>query len=169
VTGWAGSPITGQEHNVEQSDQAAVKTINDILQIQALKARYCGAVDRLPDREAEAVATIGTIFAEDVEGGVGNNITHGRDALIAFLVHRVGRTKKWLWHSIHTPLIEVEGDSATARWTAYIYMMDKDSSKVENAIGRYSDIFRRTQDGWRMSSSRWIPEQVLNVSCLWLE
>jgi hypothetical protein len=144
-----------------------VNTSNDLVDIQALKTRYCAAVDQLPDQEAESVAKIRALLTEDMEGSGGGNIHRGREAVIDFLIYSVGRGHKWLWHSVHSPVIDVAGDQAKGQWTALVYMMEKHSPVVRQLIGRYVETYRRTSLGWRISASRWVPESVLDVSQQW--
>ena len=151
---------------MESSDFEA-RTIRDVLEIQALKARYCAAVDQLPHHEEDAVIKLRSMFAEDMDGGSGDKVSHGREAVIDFLVRHVGQTHQWLWHTIHSPIIDVVGDSAKGQWTAFVFMMDRDSATVKNAIGRYFESYRRMGSGWHISSSRWAPESIVDVSPLW--
>jgi hypothetical protein len=63
-----------------------------------------------------------------------------------------------LWHSIHTPRIDVTGDTAVGRWTLIVRMKRKGSATFDELFGRYLDEFRRTPKGWRISSVRFIQE-----------
>ncbi len=86
----------------------------------------------------------------------------GRKAVIAFLVDAIITTNDSLWHSLSTPRIEVNDDTATGHWTVMVRMKHKGSEAVEILYGRYVDEFRRTPAGWRISSVRFIQELPLD-------
>ena len=83
---------------------------------------------------------------------------NGRKAVIEFLVGTIVATNESLWHSIHSPRIDVTGDTATGHWTLMVRMKRKQSTVFDTLYGRYLDEFRRTQRGWRISSVRFIQE-----------
>jgi SnoaL-like domain len=63
-----------------------------------------------------------------------------------------------VWHSIHTPRMDVTGDTAVGRWTLIVRMRRKGSTTSDELFGRYLDEFRRTPNGWRISAVRFIQE-----------
>lgn len=58
-----------------------------------------------------------------------------------------------MWHSVHSPVIEVNGDEATGRWTllAMAVPIDKPSAPPFSVYGRYIDSFRRVGGVWQQS------------------
>lgn len=132
--------------------------VADVLAIQSLKAAYCEAADLLPTDIAAAAEGLAAVFAPDATADYGAGLLEGRDAIIGFLVDRIGPVRAWLWHAIHTPLVEVDGDTAIARWTVVAMMRDKGSDRIERAYGRYANRMVRTADGWRIAAMRWIEE-----------
>ena len=131
---------------------------DDFVEIQNLKARYCETVDRgardpegLPIRLAE-------IFAEDAIGDYGTGLLEGRAAIIEFLMTQICAPLDWLFHALHTPRIEIDGDSATGHWTVIAQSRAIGTDSIETLIGRYQDSFRRTSSGWRIASIRGRPD-----------
>jgi hypothetical protein len=135
-----------------------ISRMNDILHLQAMKATYCETVDACTSDGAKAAARLAELFTEDVQADYGMGPLNGRNAVIEFLVSAIVANNDSLWHSIHTPRIDVSGDAATGHWTLMVRMKRKQSTLFETLHGRYLDEFRRTQQGWRISSIRFIQE-----------
>lgn len=133
-------------------------TVADTLAIQTLKALYCEGADLLPTDAARAAEVLGGVFTPDAVADYGNGLLEGRAAIIGFLVDGISPVRDWLWHAIHSPLVEVRGDEADARWTIVAMMRDKGSESIERAYGRYADRLVRTPEGWRIAAMRWIEE-----------
>jgi ketosteroid isomerase-like protein len=106
----------------------------------------------------KAAARLAQLLTEDVHADYGMGPLNGRNAVIEFLVGTIVATNDSLWHSIHTPRIDVSGDTATGHWTLMVRMKRKHSTMFDTLYGRYLDEFRRTQQGWRISSIRFIQE-----------
>lgn len=133
-------------------------TVADMLAIQTLKAVYCEGADLLPADAARAAEVLTSVFTADATADYGAGLLEGRDAIVKFLVDQISPVRAWLWHAIHSPLIEVDGDVARARWTIVAMMRDKGSDVIERAYGRYADRLVRTPQGWRIAEMRWIEE-----------
>jgi hypothetical protein len=132
--------------------------VKDILHLQAMKAIYCETVDACTADDGTAAARLAELLTEDVHADYGMGPLHGRNAVIEFLVSAIAANNDSLWHSIHTPRIDVSGDTATGRWTLMVRMKRRHSTVFEALYGRYLDEFRRTQQGWRISCVRFIQE-----------
>jgi ketosteroid isomerase-like protein len=135
-----------------------ISRLSDLLQLQALKAAYCETVDACVKAGAAAAARLGDLFTEDVRADYGMGPLIGRNAVTGFLVDAIVANNDALWHSIHTPRIDVTGDTAVGRWTLIVRMKRKGSAAFDELFGRYLDEFRRTPKGWRISSVRFIQE-----------
>jgi ketosteroid isomerase-like protein len=140
------------------SDERQISRVNDVLQLQAIKATYCEIVDACTRDSGTAAARLAGLFTEDVHADYGMGPLNGRDAVIEFLVGAIVANNDSLWHAIHTPRIDVSGDTATGHWTLMVRMKQKNSTVFDTLYGRYFDEFRRTQQGWRISSVRFIQE-----------
>jgi ketosteroid isomerase-like protein len=140
------------------SNEKQITRVNDILHLQAMKATYCDAVDACTKDGDKAAARLAELLTEDVHADYGMGPLNGRQAVIEFLVGTIVATNDSLWHSIHTPRIDVSGDAATGQWTLMVRTRQKKSTTFDTLYGRYLDEFRRTQQGWRISSVRFIQE-----------
>lgn len=135
-----------------------LRRLQDTIQLQALKAVYCEAVDDCVKDAGRAAARLQDIFTADATGDYGAGVLQGRDAVIGFLMNAIGAGSDSTWHAIHSPRIEIDGDAGVGRWTIMARRRPKGSRDVETIIGRYCDDFRRTSDGWRISCVRFIRE-----------
>ena len=120
-------------------------------EIQNLKARYCEAVDGGTGDPTAMRIALGALFAEDMQADYGTGMLQGRAAVIEYLAEVICRPHAWLYHSLHTPLVEVDGDLATGRWTIIAYSRLHSSPDKQTQIGRYRDRFVRATEGWRFS------------------
>ncbi len=143
-------------------NQLRTDQIQDVLQLQAIKATYCETADACIRGSGGAAECFNALFTEDVHADFGLGALEGRKAVIAFLVDAIITTNDSLWHSLSTPRIEVNDDTATGHWTVMVRMKHKGSEAVEILYGRYVDEFRRTPAGWRISSVRFIQELPLD-------
>jgi ketosteroid isomerase-like protein len=157
--------ITTVDHHVKQCQgrggrmSGEISKLSDLLQLQEIKATYCETVDACMHDGGKAAARFGELFTEDVRAdyGVGPPLD-GRRAVIEFLVGAIVGNNDALWHSIHTPRINVNGDTGVGHWTLMVRMRRKGSATFDTLYGRYLDEFRRTPQGWRISSVRFIQE-----------
>jgi hypothetical protein len=92
-----------------QNDRVA-----DVLAIQNVKAGYCQAADMFPTDSAAAATLLEQVFLPRARADYGKGIIEGRDDIIHFLVNQVGIAHDWVYHSFHTPNINVDGDTALA-------------------------------------------------------
>ena len=135
-----------------------LQEVQDILAIQAVKAFYCESVDSAGKDSANASLKLTDMFAEDVKSNYGIGVLEGREAVINFLVNMVGAGTEWSLHAIHSPRVEVNGDTAVGHWTAITRSRRKGADTISVSVGRYRDEFRRTRDGWCFTSIHFIRE-----------
>lgn len=85
-----------------------------------------------------------------VPGDVGR-VVRGREALADFAAHFSRPPQGWHKHLVIEPLIEVEGDAASA--TSYFAVLrDEGDQPILWVFGRYRDTLVRCADGrWRFS------------------
>lgn len=122
-----------------------------VLAIQNLKARYCAVADSAAGDPEGALAAFGSVFLPDVEADYGFEPMLGADALGRFLCTAIAGNSEWVLHMIHTPMIQIDGDTATGDWTVMAHLKRRESGQVDLVRGRYSDEFRLTPEGWRIS------------------
>ncbi len=129
---------------------ARVQVLEDIEEIRKLKAAYCAACD--DDHNGDRVADL---FIE--EGGVwgsGGSLCNGLDEIRAFMfgIRSAGFMARSA-HQVFNPVIEVDGDSATADWRfLMMYTVAGRDDAFVRIIGRYEDEYVRTADGWRFKT-----------------
>lgn len=121
--------------------------------VKSLRRRYCHALDSFDaDRWLQ-------LFAADGELVVGANgppesrgTYNGHGELRSFL-ETVREERTYMRHMVHTPVIDVEGGSATGEW--YFEALITTSDSVHRWVqGEYVDAYRRTDDGWVFESVR---------------
>ena len=114
--------------------------------IQNLLAKYCFLVDR------GSAEDIGSLFWEDATVRFGDNVHHGSaEAIRGFdrWIRKMRDPVAGLRHVLHTPLIEIDGDRATAE--AY-YDADGHSRRRGRRIslrGVYRDVLVKRDGQWR--------------------
>lgn len=121
------------------------------LAIANLKALYCLAADTAAGDPDKAKILFADIFTDDFVGDYGFDLMHGPDAIIAFLCTAIAGGSAWMIHMLHSPRIEIRGDAATGDWTVLVHSRRLESGEMMVVLGRYSDVFRLTPDGWRIA------------------
>lgn len=123
--------------------------LQDELAVRALVERYADAVNR---RDAADWAVLWTddgvweVFGTEIEG---------RDAVVAAWSAAMQRFS-FVFHVVHSAVIEVRGDRATGRWTVSEQLVD---AKGEPGIllALYHDDYRRQAGAWRIARRRLEP------------
>ncbi|WP_426000005.1 nuclear transport factor 2 family protein [Caulobacter sp. DWR1-3-2b1] len=122
-----------------------------VLAIQNLKARYCAVADSAASDPDGALRAFGSVFLPDVAADYGFEPTVGAEALGRFLCTAIAGNSEWVLHMIHTPMIEIAGETATGDWTVMAHLKRRETGEVDLVRGRYSDEFRLTPEGWRIA------------------
>jgi ketosteroid isomerase-like protein len=121
---------------------------SDWLEICNLKARYCRCLDTKDWAGYAAVFTDDLIL--DTSGSGGERI-EGRDAAVAYV--RSSVEAAITTHHVHTPEIEVDGDTATGIWA----MQDRNiwpAGRKLLGFGHYHEVYRRVEGQWLIAESR---------------
>ncbi len=124
--------------------ETRVRELEDILEIEQLKATYCYAVD---DGELDGLMERFTADAVWDGGPIGR--FEGRETIRAFLAGLPEQLSFWL-HLVMNPEIRVNGDRATACW----YLIEPCSGRGrqgERAIwgaGTYDERYARVDGVW---------------------
>lgn len=120
----------------------------DWLAIHNLKARYCRLLDT-KDWEGW-----GQLFTEDFHqdvSGSGGGVFEGREAAVATTRQSIETAKTA--HQVHSPEIEIDGDSATAIWALEDRVVWGDGRAL-TGWGHYHERYVRTADGWRIAEQK---------------
>ncbi|MDF1605252.1 nuclear transport factor 2 family protein [Nocardioides sp. YIM 152315] len=118
--------------------------MDDITAISQLKYRYLRTLDT---KDWDGFAAC---FLPEATGDYNGLVFDDRDALVTYMRDNLGDGMLTM-HQVHHPEIDVDGDTASARW----YLQDKVivpafRFMLEGAAF-YSDRYQRTSDGWRVS------------------
>jgi hypothetical protein len=120
------------------------------LAIANLKARYCAAADLSANDPDQARRLLAEIFADDFVGDYGMGLLNGAQAITDFLCTAISGNSLWVLHMLHSPRIDIDGDGATGDWTVLVKLKRRSTGAVDTVMGRYSDLFRLTPQGWRI-------------------
>lgn len=121
------------------------------LAIANLKARYCFAADLAATDPYQARILFADIFTDDFYGEYGVEPLVGAGAITDFLCTAIAASSEWMIHMMGSPRIEIRGESATGDWTILVHSLRKEDGELGVIRGRYSDEFRLTEQGWRIS------------------
>ncbi len=131
---------------------ARLERLEAVSQIQYVKGRYGELVDGLSQRlDWEKLTALGELFTEDTFVDFVTVQLHGRQAVLDLYGGVMQKNFSWVWHSFHSPVIEVNGDRASGRWTLQGLTIGHDSPIPIAVYGRYKDEFVRSTAGWRIS------------------
>jgi uncharacterized protein (TIGR02246 family) len=124
-----------------------IRKLEDIEEIKQLKARYAAACDKNYDADA-----IAALFTEDAvwDGGALGK-AEGREKIRKFF-RRAPEFFSFAIHNVMNPIIEVDGDCATAQW--YLLQpatMAKGNQAVWLAAA-YDDRYVRVGGQWMFKS-----------------
>jgi hypothetical protein len=125
---------------------------HDALAIANLKARYCMAADMAAQDGTAARSLFWGLFTDDFIGNYGDAPIVGASAITVFLCTAIAGGSRWMIHMLHSPLIHIDGDRARGDWTVLVHSRRRDTGAMMQVLGRYSDAFIRTKDGWRLSA-----------------
>ncbi|WP_340589070.1 nuclear transport factor 2 family protein [Erythrobacter alti] len=124
----------------------------DALEIANLKATYCLAADSSTSDADAARAKFADLFVDDFVGDYGFRMLNGPQEITDFMIEAIGGGSEWMIHALGSPLIKVDGDTATGDWTIQVESRRREGQGLMTVVGRYSDTFRKTSDGWRFAS-----------------
>ena len=121
--------------------EKTVRRLADIEDIKQLKARYANACDE--DYNPDKLAPL---FIEDAiwDGGI-LGYAEGRTAIHEFF-SASSALVPFAVHQITTPLIEIDGDTATGKWYLWQPMVFGGEALWMSAI--YNDKYVRQDDQW---------------------
>jgi SnoaL-like domain len=126
--------------------------------ILTIKHRYGELVDRLSSRIDQAdIKALGELFTEDAFVDFVVVKLPGRQAILDLYGGAMQKNFAWVWHSFHSPIVEVNGDRASGRWTLQGLTIAHNSPTPTTVYGRYADEFVRTPQGWRLSKMVLLP------------
>jgi SnoaL-like domain len=137
------------------STSLELQRLIDIEDIRQLKARFGFLMDAFCGPHEESLARdFGALFTEDatIDSAAFGHFK-GRAQILDLFGKAIPSQMQTMWHSFQNPLIEINGDVATGRWTmmAYIYPANAQPSTPVLTFGRYVDEYRRVDGSWRLA------------------
>lgn len=125
--------------------------LEDIEAIKQLKYAYVRALDTCD------MVALERLFTEDAKvdyrGGSYRLEAEGRPAIIAALGEAF-HAEFVAAHTVHMPVIEIAGDTATGLWTLRDYAMNlADGNHVTEGTAHYRDLYVRGAGGWQIAAS----------------
>ncbi len=118
----------------------------DELAIRSLAAAYADAVNR---RDADGMAAVLTPDGVIEKPGYGDPV-RGRDRILK-RYRRLQGEREFLCQMIHTGVVHVAGDQATARWWFSETKLPVGGGDWLTVIGVYQDEVVRCSEGWRFA------------------
>ncbi|KAF1036190.1 MAG: hypothetical protein GAK33_04193 [Burkholderia lata] len=125
----------------DMSLEAKIGRLVDGHEITTLMSKYCHGIDKKDE------ATFMSIWADDGVYELPRGQTTGIDG-IRQLVHKVWREVPKCHHHITNPLIDIDGDCATAK-TDVIYYRQTDDGVLQLLSGTYAFRFARIASEWK--------------------
>jgi len=138
--------------------------LTDIDDIIRRKAHYGILVDRLVSEPADAKAldSLAALFTSDARFDFGGRIGTflGSLGLRAFYGGTLPAQRAWVWHSFHSPCVDVDGDTATAQWTISALAVSRgaEDQPPQAIYGRYRDRLERVDGEWLQSELVFVNE-----------
>ena len=123
---------------------AAVRLERDIREISQLKFRYLRTLDSKDWDGFE------DCFVPEATGDYNGLVFDDRAALVSYMRANLGEGLVTL-HQAHHPEVEVDGDTATARWYLYDRVIVEAFSFMLEGGAFYADRYVRTPEGWRVA------------------
>ncbi|MGW6034649.1 nuclear transport factor 2 family protein [Gordonia terrae] len=121
--------------------------LEDLRAIENLKYRYLRSLD------TKDWTTFASTLTDDVTGIYGEGLSFSdRDELVGYMQTNVGPAVI-TEHRVAHPEIEIDGDTAHGRWYLQDRVIVAEFSFMLIGAAFYDDTYRRTADGWRISST----------------
>lgn len=135
----------------------ATQRLLDLEAIHRVKATYGRVVDGVvTDGGGVRVEEFEEVFQPDAElnfpGTLGRHV--GMTAIQALFGETLAGTRATMWHSFHSPLIDLNGDTASGVWTvhAFVRAYGEEDQPPSQVFGRYEETYVRTPRGWRIQT-----------------
>ncbi|MEV0075342.1 nuclear transport factor 2 family protein [Nocardia neocaledoniensis] len=118
-----------------------IRWVVDLEQIKILMAKYCHGIDQQDEQ------TFMSIWSDDADYLLPRGEGHGTDGIRA-LVQKVWREVPRCHHHITNPVIDVQGDTATANTDVFYFRRTGDGARVLLS-GTYAFEFVKRAGNWR--------------------
>ncbi|MDB5714520.1 MAG: nuclear transport factor 2 family protein [Sphingomonadales bacterium] len=135
-------------------DQLAARLdhIEAVEAILKVKHRYGELIDRLAERvDQDDLDALGALFTVDAKIDFVSVELPGRQGILDLYGGQMQQNLSWLWHSFHSPIVDIDGDRASARWTLQGLTIAQGATIPNTVYGRYIDELVRTDGRWQIS------------------
>ncbi|TDP37783.1 nuclear transport factor 2 family protein [Nocardia ignorata] len=123
-----------------------IQWVVDLEQIKTLMAKYCHGIDKKDEQ------TFMSIWADDADYLLPRGEGHGIDG-VRELVRKVWREVPQCHHHITNPVIDVQGEVATAATDVFYFRLTADGTRVLLS-GTYAFEFVKRDERWQTRSVR---------------
>ena len=124
--------------------------------IRRLKARYLNACDM---KDVDAMRAC---FTEDAEIEFPPLGTFDLDGLVGIFTQMAATTPIVDVHHGHNAEIEIDGDTAKARWNLGFATYDPRANTFRLLSSLYEDRYRKTDQGWRICYTKSTPRTIVD-------
>ncbi len=131
-------------------DDKTLQRLSDLEEIKMLKHKYAYGAN-IVDGKPGDLSAFAALFTADAQFNVGMGLAAG-PAEIEAQMHEL--TVQWhsAMHYMLNPLIELNGDAASATFTGLFAFTTAEHAAPIWLCNLYTDTFARTDEGWRFSS-----------------
>ncbi|MEV4152908.1 nuclear transport factor 2 family protein [Nocardia salmonicida] len=125
----------------EDDLEQMVRWVVDLEEIKILMAKYCHGIDQKNEE------TFLSIWSDDADYLLPRGAGHGIEG-VRELVRKVWREVPQCHHHITNPVIQIQGDTATAATDVFYFRLTADGTRVLLS-GRYAFEFVRRDGKWK--------------------
>ena len=136
--------------------EARITRLEDESAIKRLKAQYLNACDA---KDVDAIRACFTIDAVIEFPPLGS---FDLDGVIGIFNQMAATTPIVDMHHGHNGEIEIDGDTATGRWNLGFATYDPREKSFRLLASFYTDEYRKTIDGWRISFTKSEPRAIVD-------
>jgi len=144
--------MTHQHEDIEKR----LETLEAESAIRRLKAQYLNACD---NKDVEAMRAC---FTEDAEIFFPPIGSFGLDGLVDIFTQMAATTPIIDVHQAHNGDIEIDGDTAAAKWNLGFATYDPRDKSFRLLASFYHDRYRKTEQGWRICYTRSEPRAIID-------
>ena len=135
----------------EQADDLTY--LIQLAKLQKFKAQYGALVDQVVVRpDPDLLLRLARMFTTDaiLDFGARLGRYEGHAGVARLFGEILPKSRIWVWHSFHSPIIDIDGDRASGQWTLLAYAISSGNAAAapERIVGRYADEYVRVDGTW---------------------
>jgi len=127
-----------------QDLETRIKVLEDIEAIKKLKAKYCYAVD------SQEVTGLMALFTEDASVDYGPWGNYDNKEKMTEFFKNIPAEMPMVMHMVHSPIIELNGDTATGFWYFEVPVILAKGNKAAWVTGAYEEIYAKEGTEWKI-------------------